>query len=74
MIPCLRILKTLFVFNKMGPNVDVVNVLSKSLRFYSIGEQKTPNYEVDLADLVLSKFNKVFVLFLQTMHNIRKIH
>jgi hypothetical protein len=44
----------------MGPNADVVNVLSRYLRFYSIIDQKPQNHEVDIGDLAISKYNKVF--------------
>jgi hypothetical protein len=43
----------------MGPNADVVNVLSRYLRFYSIIDQKPQNHEVDIGDLAISKYNKV---------------
>uniref|UniRef100_A0A1I8BCB8 Nucleoporin_N domain-containing protein n=1 Tax=Meloidogyne hapla TaxID=6305 RepID=A0A1I8BCB8_MELHA len=56
-----RILKTIFVHGKMGPRSDVVNVLGRYLRFYSIFDQKALDHEVDIADLALIKFNKVFL-------------
>ncbi|CAK5039775.1 unnamed protein product [Meloidogyne enterolobii] len=53
-----RILKTIFVHGKMSPRSDVVNVLRRCLRFYSIFDQKALDHEVDIADLALIKFNK----------------
>uniref|UniRef100_A0A914NG55 Nucleoporin Nup133/Nup155-like N-terminal domain-containing protein n=1 Tax=Meloidogyne incognita TaxID=6306 RepID=A0A914NG55_MELIC len=53
-----RILKTIFVHGKMSPRLDVVNVLRRCLRFYSIFDQKALDHEVDIADLALIRFNK----------------
>nr|CAD2129021.1 unnamed protein product [Meloidogyne enterolobii] len=53
-----RILKTIFVHGKMSPRSDVVNVLRRCLRFYSIFDQKALDHEVDIADLALIRFNK----------------
>ncbi|KAF7640046.1 Nucleoporin_N domain-containing protein [Meloidogyne graminicola] len=53
-----RILKTIFVHGKMGPRADVVNVLSRYLRFYSIFDQKSFDHEVDVADLAFLKYGK----------------
>ena len=51
----------MFVHGKMGAAADVVNVLSRYLRFYAFIEQKAQNHEVDIADLALNKYNKVFL-------------
>jgi hypothetical protein len=54
----------------MGPNADVVNVLSRYLRFYSIIDQKPQNHEVDIGDLAISKYNKVCIF----LDRFSKIH
>lgn len=48
----------------MGPRADVVNVLSRYLRFYSIFDQKSFDHEVDVADLAFLKYGKVFCFYL----------
>jgi len=45
----------------MSPRLDVVNVLRRCLRFYSIFDQKALDHEVDIADLALIRFNKVSI-------------
>jgi hypothetical protein len=54
----------LFVRGHMAQTADVLNVLSRYLRFYSIGEQKKQNFEVDIADLALTKYNEVEIILL----------